>query len=492
MIFVIMTVEAVFVRGHARSFIAPFVDSLTAILETRFLLRLTKHGSPDSDDSSSTHAVGSLRSQSPTLDEETLYESEPEPDSSSQMLAWPPRVLDGLSPFEFAIVSAMRHGKTLPHLPVRYREDEFHMMTEIQWVRAPSVLTPEKLYISGPYAEVDLATGVLKETLGVPPANALVDQLGGNAEFHRNFVTADGNPPKLDIPPAPLGGWYLPSGQIESWEMLEQDQPCSLATVAGDSVDPPHEARLIHSNLADLLNVQRYSFHVGAAEPRIKPAGPHPNVFLITGLSEVLNNAIQRQQVVSAPGITFFIYPPHPQPWFSGFMGTIVNLGLEDSVDGDAAALEVIRTAVMVNKRFTRAVFSHRDTLPIGICPEDIVDDLRDSIAIRPVELRSADRGHRIGYRVHVAVHTTDPGAYQAIRRAFRFTKVFVTKGVLGTVRNEFKLCRICRSIDHSAPLCPYPTYPKWRGPTAATIMTVDEAAREGNSLGGSGGDDLP
>ncbi|KAJ6522963.1 hypothetical protein DFH09DRAFT_1330327 [Mycena vulgaris] len=482
MIFVIMTVEAVFVqmpsvRAHARNYIAPFVDSWTAILTTRFILRLAKRKPQEPDDSSSTHS----RSSWPLSDEETVWE--PEPDSSPMIAAWPARVVDGLSPIEFG--AAWRHAEAL----------------------AISALTPEKPPKSTLGAEAGLAAGCpLASTQNVP-----VDQGHGNPEFDRTFLTADGSPPKLCIPLPPLGGWYLPTGierhtlldpvdpeQIESWEMLEQDGPSSFATLAGDSVDPPHEARLIHSNLADLLNVQRYSFKVCPAMPRIATAGQNPNVFFITGLSEFLNDAIQRQQVVSAPGITFFIYPPHPHPQFSGFMGTIVGLEFEDSVAGDSAALEAICSAVMVNKRFTSAVLSHCDPLPAGVCSEDILTRLQNSIAIRPIELRptephTADQGHRIAYRVYADLPTTNPSAYRAIRIAFRRTRVIQTMGLFGTVINDFAPCRICRSIDHPAPLCPYPKYPGWRGATAATIAALDEAAHEHRyTTGNGGGDHMP
>ncbi|KAJ6450062.1 hypothetical protein C8R45DRAFT_1043958 [Mycena sanguinolenta] len=491
MIFVIMTIEAVFVRmpsvrAHGRNFIAPFVDSLTAILETRFLLRVAENRSQDRDYPSTIASRRSLCSQSPTLDEDTLYE--PEPDSSPVMFAWPPRVVDGLSPIEFAAVSAMHRDEPLQ---VRDNKDDPPLMVEIQ---ALSVLTPENPEGSRCCAEPELAAGIEP----ISTQNAPVNQSAGNVSFARGFITADGCPSQLDVPPPPVGGWYLPSGidrqtllesvdpkQIESWEILERDGPTSLATLAGDSVDPPHEARMIHSNLADLLNIQRYKFRVCAAEPRITPSGRNSNVFLIGGLGEPLNTAIQRSRVVSAPGITFFIYPPHPQPQVSGFMGTIVGLNLENSQDGDGAALEAIRSAVMVNKRFTKAVFSYCDPLPVDLCPEEMLDDLRDSITIRPVELRTLDQGHRIGYRVYATVRTKDLGAYQAIRLAFRFTKVFMPVGMLGTVYGEFGLCRICRSIDHSASLCPYPICPGWRGPSASTIAAIDEGAREGNSVSG-------
>ncbi|KAJ7917891.1 hypothetical protein B0H13DRAFT_2321964 [Mycena leptocephala] len=499
MIFVIMTVEAVFVqmpsvRAHARNYIAPFVDSWTAILTTRFILRLTKRKQQEPDDSSSTHSGISW----PLSDEEAVWE--PEPDSSPMIAAWPARVVDGLSPIEFGAASVWFHAEA----PSVRDGEGLHSIAETQRVRAVSVLTPEKPPKSTLCAEAGLATGF-------PAQNVPVDQAHGNVEFDRTFLTADGKPPKFCIPPPPLGGWYLPTGidrhrlldsvdpnQIESWEMLEQDGPSSFATLAGDSIDPPHEARLIHSNLADLLNVQCYSFNVCPAVPPIATAGQNPNVFLITGLSEFLNDAIQRQQVVSAPGITFFIYRSHPDPQFSGFMGTIFGLEFEDSVAGDSAALEAIRSAVMVNKRFTSAVFSHCDPLPAGVCSEDILARLQNSIAIRPIELRptephTAYQGHRIAYRVYADLPTTDPSAYRAIRIAFRRTRVIPTMGLFGSVINDFTPCRICRSIDHPAPLCPYPNYPGWRGPTAATITALDEAAHECSYPTGNGsGDHLP
>ncbi|KAF7378280.1 hypothetical protein MSAN_00253400 [Mycena sanguinolenta] len=54
-IFVIMTMEAVFVqmpsvRTHARNYIAPFVDSLTALLATRFIMGILTRGNHADDD----------------------------------------------------------------------------------------------------------------------------------------------------------------------------------------------------------------------------------------------------------------------------------------------------------------------------------------------------------------------------------------------------------------------------------------------------------
>jgi hypothetical protein len=37
--------------------------------------------------------------------------------------------------------------------------------------------------------------------------------------------------------------------------------------------------------------------------------------------------------------------------------------------------------------------------------------------------------------------------------------------------------CRICPSIDHPTPLCPFPNLPGWLGPTPTTIAALEDAS---------------
>ncbi|KAJ7709376.1 hypothetical protein B0H16DRAFT_1631176 [Mycena metata] len=88
LIFTIMAMEAVFVqaRAHARNFVVPFVDSLTAILTTRFMLELEEKGRD--------RRKSGRRSSRGVLPSTTLVESSPSrkpsdpgpPDDSSSSL----------------------------------------------------------------------------------------------------------------------------------------------------------------------------------------------------------------------------------------------------------------------------------------------------------------------------------------------------------------------------------------------------------------------
>ncbi|KAJ6548817.1 hypothetical protein B0H19DRAFT_1265613 [Mycena capillaripes] len=103
-IFGIMALEAVFVqlqmssvRAHARNYIAPFVDSLTAILATRFILgSLTRGQRQDVDNISvGTPRISfDLRSPASTIVENHVGDSQSSLDESRSVIfpAWPPEV----------------------------------------------------------------------------------------------------------------------------------------------------------------------------------------------------------------------------------------------------------------------------------------------------------------------------------------------------------------------------------------------------------------
>ncbi|KAJ6569829.1 hypothetical protein DFH09DRAFT_1362980 [Mycena vulgaris] len=103
-----MALEAVFVqmpsvRVHARNYIAPFVDSLTAILATRFILgSLTRGKRDDVDDYSFASPRPSFALRHSTIVENHVGDSRSFPDASRSVIfpAWPPETfeLNWLSP----------------------------------------------------------------------------------------------------------------------------------------------------------------------------------------------------------------------------------------------------------------------------------------------------------------------------------------------------------------------------------------------------------
>ncbi|KAJ7714492.1 hypothetical protein B0H16DRAFT_1702018 [Mycena metata] len=102
LIFVIMTVEAVFVqmpavRAHARNYIAPFVDSLTALLATRFLMKMNRPRHEDHDKASIVSTPPSIASPRPSMGSSVHAEeswSSPDNDLSALFRPWPPETLE--------------------------------------------------------------------------------------------------------------------------------------------------------------------------------------------------------------------------------------------------------------------------------------------------------------------------------------------------------------------------------------------------------------
>ncbi|KAJ6576537.1 hypothetical protein DFH09DRAFT_1311213 [Mycena vulgaris] len=254
------------------------------------------------------------------------------------------------------------------------------------------------------------------------------------------YLTKDGNLPRLFITQTPPGGWPVITGidrltlldcvapvQLAAWN--QEQRPSSLVTVAGGSTDPQGEARCIRAALTGAFNAPLDSFRVAAAAAP-NNTGQHPNVFFVT-CSEFLNQLLQIQHVVCAPDITFFIFPVNPR--FSGFMGTIAELDFPNTEQGHNDAGEEICRCISEDQSFMQQILTHRDALPCVLSVDDILGHFLESIYVSPIELSMAN-GPRIAYRVFTAVTTHDVTNYQSICVAFSridFSTPFNFRGIV-------------------------------------------------------------
>ncbi|KAJ7513129.1 hypothetical protein B0H11DRAFT_2303372 [Mycena galericulata] len=309
------------------------------------------------------------------------------------------------------------------------------------------------------------------------------------------YITADRNPPRAYYTPTDT----LPHSTADSDIILDNVDPAStalwagaantlLAFVGGGSTDPVAEALAGAELVSNAVNLPPSTVRMGAANSA-NPRLPSPNAFGITGVPPALGAELIRLGVLCTFSITLFIFALNPPR--SGFLGIVEGLTFENTAGGAQEAANAITGALSTNTDFIRLVMTHRDALPANFSTQQVLAAVLGSISVVPLELTSP-RGPRVVWRVYMRVTTNSVDGYNAIRGAFRQV-VFVTAfNNTGCVREDMS-CRICRSIDHPTPLCPFPNAPGWMGPTPTSLPPPPTGVNvRGRGRGNSRGRNLP
>ncbi|KAJ7022147.1 hypothetical protein C8F04DRAFT_1098405 [Mycena alexandri] len=284
-------------------------------------------------------------------------------------------------------------------------------------------------------------------------------------------TTADAAARMRNVDPGQSTTWHNTPGTI-------------LAVVSGGSVDPVGESQDGVDLLAGATNVPRELIRMGAANPA-NPRLPTPNVFGVTGIPPDLAAFLLNDRVLSVKQITLFLYALVPDT-FSGFLGNVEGLTFPNTPAGAQEAANMVTNTLSTTPAFIQLVMNHRDNIPAHWTIQQALTAILGSITVAPIELLSP-RGPRVVWRVYMMVTTTDPAAYNAIRAAFAPILFITAFNNTGRVRADM-FCRICESIDHPTPLCPFPDVPGWMGPTPASLAAAPAATRGGRGRGISRG----
>ncbi|KAJ7017131.1 hypothetical protein C8F04DRAFT_1338088 [Mycena alexandri] len=270
------------------------------------------------------------------------------------------------------------------------------------------------------------------------PAVPIANPRTYDGQAPRVFVT-QGQFPETTADPAARTRNVDP-GQSTTW----QNTPGTfLAVVSGGSVDPVGESQDGVDLLAGATNVPRELIRMGAANPA-NPPPPH-------------------SQCLRVKQITLFLYALVPDS-FSGFLGNIEGLTFPNTPAGAQEAANMITNTLSITPAFIQLVMNHRDNLPAHWSIQQALTAILGSITVSPIELLSPC-GPRVVWSVYMMVTTNDAVAYNAIRAVFAPTLFVTAFNNTGRVRADM-FCRICESIDHPTPLCPFPNVPGWMGPT--------------------------
>ncbi|KAJ7688792.1 hypothetical protein B0H16DRAFT_1753004 [Mycena metata] len=270
-------------------------------------------------------------------------------------------------------------------------------------------------------------------------------------------TTADAAARVRNVDPGQITTWYNTPGTI-------------LGVISGGSMDPAGESQ--------------DGIRMGAANPA-NPRLPTPNVFGITGIPPDIAVFLLNDRVLSVKQITLFLYALVPDS-FSGFLGNVEGLTFPNTPAGAQEAANMITNTLSTTPAFFQLVMNHRDNLPAHWTIQQALTAILGSITISPIELLSP-RGPRVVWRVYMMVTANDPVAYNAIRAAFTPILFVTAFNNTGRVRADM-FCRICKSIDHPTPLCPFPDVPGWMGPTPASLAAAPIATRGGRGRGNGRG----
>ncbi|KAJ7292705.1 hypothetical protein C8J57DRAFT_1457113 [Mycena rebaudengoi] len=250
------------------------------------------------------------------------------------------------------------------------------------------------------------------------------------------WLTADGLPPRGAYTPTPAGGlplvWYSP-------ELLLQGMPPALLQL--------HE-EVNHPKLYLVL----FPWHPADRPQRLYSTHP----------------------AVSSSDITFFPIPfgiPNV-----GFVGVFDGFTLPNTTDGADMARDLIRAAIAADNNITQFVQTHRDAFGPQTSAGEALETFLASVAVRSLVL--VDNGtSTVNWRLHVNPPTSSRDSWAQLRRLFGRLQIMTARFGCAHLRRSFR-CRICPSIDHPTPLCPFPNVPGWLGPTPATIAAIEEAGR--------------
>ncbi|KAJ7477401.1 hypothetical protein FB451DRAFT_1557191 [Mycena latifolia] len=295
------------------------------------------------------------------------------------------------------------------------------------------------------------------------------------------WLTADGLPPRGSYTPTPVGGFdgivYEPERLLHGvpQELLELYQgvpfPKIFLTVSGGNGAVMRTHGLIREAIGNFINIDATDFILST--PPAAANGTSPPLWLVAGIPAWLTQAILDNRVLSSSAIT--IYPlPYDMPVL-GFVGVFAGFTLPNSDDGARAARDLIRTALRANDEIREFVHTHRSAYGPLVSAGEALDILVDSVIVLGMELIVQDT-NTVAWRLHVRTPTEDRAEWGQFRRLCGKLQIITLSGA-ARLQRPFR-CRICPSIDHPTPLCPFPNTPGWLGPTHATIAALEEASR--------------
>jgi hypothetical protein len=197
-------------------------------------------------------------------------------------------------------------------------------------------------------------------------------------------------------------------------------------------------------------------------------------LWLVADIPDPLAQAVVDTRMLYSSSITIYTLP-YNMPVI-GFVGVFAGFMLPNTVMGANTARDLISTVIEANNEIAQFVQTHRNAFEPQVSSGDAWRAFLASVMVHGIALIVNDT-NTIAWCLHVTPPTNDCEAWSQLRRHFGRLNIMTT--LYGTARLQWAFrCRICPSIDHPTPLCPFPDLPGWLGPTPTTITALEDASR--------------